>query len=104
MQSDVEVKRSNGYGKGGRLIAFVRPIYYCFNRSRKVSADTGAELREKIEKTIQKWYAPVVIRYEINGNTVCSNSKDNALTEYWRVCNKEDIGKIFEVTQLRDLK
>lgn len=99
MQSDVKITQSIGQGKGGKMSWFIRPIYYCFNRSHKVSGFTGKELQEKADKVISKWYYPRVILYEVDGETIASNSKENALTEYWRVCAKEKIGVIFEATR-----
>jgi len=96
---DVKVTKSNGLGKGGKTYYYIRPLAECHNRSRKVSGFTYQEIQEKIEKTIAKWYAPMVILYEVDGHIIGSNSKWNALEEYWRRCDIEDAKakKQFEV-------
>jgi hypothetical protein len=95
----VEVQSSNGYSRGGAIVKFVRPVGKCSNRSRKVSGFTGKEVSEKVARVIERWYSPIVIYYEINGTVIGSNSKQNALKEYWRICDMKDHGKIFEVNQ-----
>lgn len=35
----------------------------------------------------------MVIYYEINGKVIGSNSKENALKEYWRICELSEVGK-----------
>jgi hypothetical protein len=97
-QSDVKIERSNGNGKGGKIFYYIRPLQECMNKSRKASGFTPAELHEKISNVITKWYSPMVIMYMVNGWVIGSNSKENALKEYWRVCERGDVGKEFEVT------
>lgn len=93
----IKIERSYGKGKYGAVSYYIRPLQECFNRSRKVSGFTHAEIEEKKQKLISKWYAPMVIYYEINGVVIGSNNKENALKEYWRVSELEDIGKIFPI-------
>ena len=96
---ELKITRSNGNGKGGKTFYYVRPIYDCFNRSRKVSGFTYREIHEKLDKLIETWYSPKIILYEIQGHTIASNSKENALKEFWRVCELTDVKKPFEVKQ-----
>lgn len=100
-RTDIKISRSNGNGKGGRISYFIRPAAECLNRSRKVSGWPGNDIQEKIDKCVSKWFSPMVILYEIEGSVVGSNSKENALKEYWRRCEKEDINKQFEVKLLQ---
>lgn len=93
----VKIEVSNGRNSFGGIIKYIRPAGECFNRSRKVSGYTGAEVNQKVENCIAKWYSPLVIYYEVGGVIIGSNSKENALKEYWRVCEKRDVNKIFEV-------
>lgn len=99
-QSDIKIEKSNGSNSFAGAIYFVRPLADCMNRSRKVSVRPGESATEKIEKVIAKWFFPKVIIYNLNGWKIGSNSKENALKEYWRVCAEEEIGKTTEVTQL----
>ena len=99
-QEDIKIERSNGRGKGGKISFFIRPVANCLNRSRKVSGWPGSDIQDKIDKCVRKWFSPKVILYEIEGSIIGSNSKENALKEYWRVCDIKDINKQFEVKQL----
>lgn len=98
----IKIEKSNGRGKGGRSVYYIRPIQKCFNKSRKVSGFTHAEIEEKKEKLINKWYAPMIIYYEINGCVIGSNSKENALKEYSRICDLEDQNKVFDVNHVNN--
>ncbi len=101
-QSDIKVTKSNGLGKGGKTFYYIRPLTECHNRSRKVSGFTHQEIQEKIEKVITKWYSPIVVLYEVDGHIIGSNSKENALKEYWRICELADAKakKMFDVKVL----
>lgn len=90
MQEDIKIQKSNGFGKNGQLNYFIRPVADCMNRSRKASGFNYPI--EKIDNLIRKWYYPKVILYNINGMIIGSNSKENALKEFWRVCEKDIIG------------
>lgn len=96
----ISIRQSNGYGKNGKVSYYIRPLQECLNRSRKVSGFTYAEIEEKKRKLINKWYSPIVIYYKIDSHIIGSNSKENALKEYWRVCELSDIGKEFQVNTL----
>lgn len=96
-QDDILVQKSNGFGKSGRMIKFIRPKEPCFNKSRKISGYTPDEIRQKEENTIRKWFSPRIILYRIEGHIIGSNSKENALKEYWRVCDIDKVGHQFEV-------
>lgn len=95
----VTIKYSRGYGKNGKLSAYVRPKQKCFNRDRKVSAFSNEELNEAINKCVQKYYEPMVY-YKIGEYIIGSNNKTNAHKEWWRVCDRKDIGKIVEITEV----
>lgn len=99
LQQDITITQSNGRGKGGKSYYFIRPLAKCDNRSRKVGGFNYQEIQPKIDKVIAKWYFPIVILYQVEDMVIGSNSKENALKEYWRVCDPNDIGvtKIVEV-------
>lgn len=94
---EIKIKNSKGRGKDGKKHVYIRPDYYCFNKSRKASGFYEDDLKESINSVLRKWYQPELFIYEINGQTIVSNNEKNALTEYWRVCESKDIGKIFTV-------
>lgn len=89
--SQIIIKHSRGYGKNGKISAYIRPKEYCFNRDRKVSAFSNQELSGKISDCVKKYYEPIKY-YEIKGKIIGSNNEENALKEWWRVCEKDDIG------------
>lgn len=95
---DVERKPSQGCGKDGRRAIYLRPDCECFNRSRKVSFWTDEEAEQKIQKLVAKWYSPEINRYIIEGKVIASNSEENALKEWWRVCEPVFIGVSVPVT------
>lgn len=96
----VDVRWSSGSGKAGKLFVYIRPEKECGNRSRRIGGFYGAEFGARIDKLIKKWFIPIKY-YKVNNDRVIgSNSEKNALTEYWRVCEREDIGKIFPVTEI----
>jgi len=96
-QPDIKIHTSAGRGKNGKMYKGVRPLADCFNRSRKVGGYNHQEIQAKIDKVIEKWFSPKVILYRVDGHVIGSNSKENALKEYWRVCEKEKIKQHFEV-------
>jgi hypothetical protein len=100
----LRIERSNGQGKGGSSVYYIRPAQTCSNRSRKVRGFVHLEIKAKTKKLIYKWFAPMVIYYEVNGVVIGSTSKENALKEYWRICDRNDVGKIFQVKQTPDSK
>lgn len=91
----VEIKLSKGFMKGGTRKWFIRPAINCFNRSRI------ATTLESAEKMAKKWYSPTVQLYSIGGREIGSNNPENALKEYWRVCEMEEISKPLEVTLIQ---
>lgn len=91
----VEVTHSAGRGKGGRRYAYIRPAFECANKSLRVSGCTQQQLVAFIKKAVEKKYMPMH-SYEIQGKIFGSNSPENALKEWWRVCDKNDIGKTVE--------
>jgi hypothetical protein len=93
---DVSVCYSRGRGKGGRRANFIRPADNCFNKSRRVTGFTDEELDEKIIATVKKWYYPMKY-YKVDNHIIGSNSEENALREYWRVCEKSVKGLCFPV-------
>lgn len=95
---ELKIEKSNGRGKLGMQAVYIRPDYYCFNKSRKAKAYSNEDLQNKINNIIRKWYSPQLFVYEIDGETIVSNNEYNALKEYWRVCNRNKIGAIFTIT------
>lgn len=94
---DVSVCYSRGRGKGGSRANFIRPADDCFNRSRRVTGFTNEELDEKIIQVVKRWYYPMKY-YKVDGHIIGSNSEENALKEYYRVCNVKDKLIVFPVT------
>lgn len=86
----IEITCSYGRGKSGRKYAYIRPAKKCRNRSRRCS-------RDKIAACIERHF-PVVYYYHVDGFVIGAKDPQSALKEYWRVCEKEKIGKVFEVT------
>lgn len=86
-EKKIEVMHSKGYGKNGKMYAYIHPgvRVRCFNRSRRVGGYTRDELSEAINRCIEKWFTPLV-EYEICGQIIYSNCEKNALKEFWRVC------------------
>lgn len=94
---ELKIEKSKGFGKDGKQWVSIRPDYYCFNKARKAKAYSNEDLQDAVNTIIRKWYSPELFVYEIDGQTIVSNNEDNALTEYWRVCDRNKIGAIFTV-------
>jgi hypothetical protein len=99
MRQGINVSYSNGYGKNGKVHVYVRPEKECRNKSRKVSGLYKEIIAGKLDKLIDKWYNPMKY-YLVDGHVIGSNSEKNALTEYWRLVERSDIGKIFPVKEI----
>ncbi len=84
-------------GKHGKVCVYLRPYQQCNNRSRRVSALVGDELKDKVKKCVDKWFTPMNY-YLVNGKTIGPSSQENALKEYYRICERKEIGTHFEVT------
>lgn len=99
---NIVIRRSNGRSGSGKKALYIRPSLDCANRSRKITGWNYYELQEKLNKVCEKWYAPMIY-YEVNGDIIGSNSKQNALKEYWKVCSLEDskAKKPFEIKQIQ---
>lgn len=93
MSKQVEITRSNGFSKNGGQYYYLRPSVKCDNKSRRV-------LEDRIVANINKWFSPDILLYKINGSIIGSNSEENALKEYWRICDEADIKKQFPVELL----
>jgi hypothetical protein len=93
----IKIEYSKGRAKSGKKHVFIRPDYPCFNRSRKASGFYDSDLNEDIGRILRKWFQPELFIYEIDGHRIISNSEKNALSEYWNVCERTDVGKKFEV-------
>lgn len=93
----VDIKYSSGRVRSGRRFAYIRPSFACLNRPMRVSGNDRQNLVVNVEKAIRKYYTPI-FTYEIQGKIVGSNNPANALKEFYRVCEKEQIGRKFEVT------
>lgn len=91
IEKNVSVCYSRGYGKGGKRYYYIRPKDDCYNQSRKVSGWTGDELFDAIVRCVKKWYEPIQY-FMIEGKIIGSNNEENALKEWWRVCEKSQIG------------
>lgn len=95
----ININFSIGKGKGGKKYAYIRPKANCFNRDRKVGGFTKNELRVQIIKCIEKYYFPIRY-YELENHIIGANNEDNALKEYWRVCDLKDVGKQFVIKNI----
>lgn len=89
----IEITYSDGRGKSGQQYAYIRPAGKCRNKSRRCAV-------QDIQKTIDRYFAPEVKYYEVDGFTIGSNSPDNGLKEYYRICDKRLIGVKFEVKEI----
>lgn len=97
MLDSVSVTYSRGRAKYGRKVYFVMPnSQNCRNRSRRIVAQDGDQAYYKLIEVIKKWYFPLS-DYTVDGLIICSNSESNALSEYWRICEKNKVGVNFEV-------
>ena len=94
MNDQVKISYSYGRGKYGKNYAYIRPAKDCFNRSRRCET-------HKIDQLIQKHF-PVVNYYLIEQRIIGAKNEEFALKEYWRVCAKENIKKIFPVKLLTE--
>jgi hypothetical protein len=90
--ADVHIRRSAGRAKDGMPVFYVRPAQSCENRSRRF---LGYDQRDK---GIIKWFVPNVNYYLVDGHLIGSNTAQNALKEYWRICDRDKIFKQFEAT------
>lgn len=88
----IEITYSDGRGKNGQQYAYIRPAK-CRNQSRRCPV-------RDIQKTLSRYFAPEVKYYEIDGFTIGSNSPENALKEYYRICDRRLIGVKFQVKQI----
>ncbi len=87
--SHIKIDHSAGIGKNGKRYVYVRPACQCSNKSRRVEIGSLSTL-------ILRHY-PVVNYYIVDGHTIGAKSAKNALLEYWRICEREKVGKDFEV-------
>lgn len=87
----IKITYSNGRGKYGQQYAYIRPAMECFNRSRRV-------LAEKLQGEIARHFPGNKVNYYKVGD-YCIGAKDEkaAIKEYWRVCNRGDIGRNIDV-------
>lgn len=90
---------SCGSGAYGNRYLYLRPNFECFNKSRRVGGYQD-EVLAKAEKVIEKWYYPSIQLYKIDGHVIASNNPENALKEYWRVCDCNKRNVQFDVTFL----
>ena len=104
MDKEIEIKiiNSNGRGKNGKKHVYIRPDFECFNMSRKASGFDNRELNESINNVLRKWYQPKLFVYDIDNHVIVSNSEENALREYWRVCDRSVIGLNFPITYMTE--
>jgi len=97
---DIQTEYSRGKSRDGRTTLYLRPAKNCFNRSRVVKGFNDAGINKKATQVIQEWYTPMVY-YSVDGQVIGSNNTENALKEYWRVCDIEKRGQIFPVTEIK---
>jgi len=95
----VDACYSAGSGAYGNRYLYLRPNFECFNKSRRVGGYKD-EVLSKAEKVIRKWYYPSIHLYSIDGHAIASNCPENALKEYWRVCDYNKRNIKFDVTLL----
>ncbi len=88
----IDIEYSRGRGKYGQQYVYVRPAKKCYNKSRRFKI-------ENADKLISKHFSHVNY-YQIEGHTIGAKDEEAALKEYWRVCDKADIGKRFKVLPL----
>lgn len=86
----VEVTYSRGRGRSGTEYAYLRPAGKCFNRSRRVRAD-------RVDSCM-KIHFPHINYYLVDGHVIGAKDENFALREYWRVCERNKIGKQFPVS------
>lgn len=102
----VSVIRSKGsHAHNSGVTFYIRPIEPCFNRSRSLIfyGDDKKELEERIIKMVARWYWPMKY-YKIDNVIIGSNSENNALQEYWRVCDPSKKGTFITAVELPDYK
>ena len=86
MQRDIKITKSSGRGKFWQQYYYVRPAFKCSNKSRRCKA-------EDLDKCIEKYFAPRLRKFEIEGLLIGAPEWDKAIAEYNRVCSKKMIGK-----------
>lgn len=94
LEQGLKITRSAG-SKTGIPIFYVRPADACFNQSRRFVG------YDKMERGIQKWFAPAVKYFQVKNSIIGSNNKSNALREFWRVCEGAEIGVFVEVKEIK---
>lgn len=97
----IDFTMSAGSSAYGGQYAYLRPNYDCFNRSRRIGTTDPKLFWDKIDKAIEKWYAPMINLYLVDGHIIGSNSAENALKEYWRVCDWHKRKQRFEVELIK---
>lgn len=98
----MKIEKSIGRTKSGAQVYYLRPDGECINRSYRITCIDEDEYKAKVSK-IEKKIKPE-IQWLIDGYKVIANNSNQALREYWRVCDKSKIGKDFEVINLEYLK
>lgn len=95
-ESPLKIERSHGRTKAGISVFYVRPAKTCFNRSRRFVGLTA------LQEGIKKWFGPEVRYFEVKSRIIGSNNETNALKEYWRVCDKSEIGVAAQVQEHKE--
>lgn len=90
------IEKSNGRTKTGELIYFVRPAGKCHNRSWRVKAN-------KVSEFCRKKFSNVSY-FRVNGLVIGASSEENAVKEYYRICEKSKIGKPVDVKTINYVK
>lgn len=88
------IQRSRGRSKNFMLVAYVSPVnLMAKNKPRRVVGFDEDELLHNIKKVWASYYFPSNM-YKISGMNFIANNEKNAIKEYWRICEKELVGKI----------
>lgn len=95
--SYIEAVYSNGRGMANMQYVYLRPRVKCDNKSRRVGAFYKDELWRKVDKVAKKWYSPEIKLYKIDNNIIASNNEENALKEWWKICDRQFIKMPFPV-------
>lgn len=95
MQRDIKITKSSGRGKFGQQYYYVRPGFKCFNKSRRCKTDD-------LDRCIEKYFAPRLRKFEIEGLLIAAPDWDKAIAEYNRVCPKRMIGKAKHMIEVID--
>jgi len=90
----VQIIHSRGRRTNGKMKWFLLPQpfalqsasnYTMNNRARAITGLSSDEMYDKAIAAIKKHFHPLSA-YRVNNKLIYSNSEENALAEYWRIC------------------